>query len=74
MEIIITNPEDETEQPFPKLMKSLDTGNIYLMKNRTKGTVVGQSPDSRTTEVGERRDRLGAVGLINFGGSVRLKN
>jgi hypothetical protein len=62
--------------PFPKLMKSIVTGSIFLMRSPTMGTKL-KSEDAgydHGLSTGGYNDHLVSENLIDFKGSITITN
>ncbi len=70
MKSIVT--DKSLEKPFPKLMKSVETGTIILFEYSGKGTVVGNHSDDNM--VGYISTAWSMGKFIDFDGKILLEN
>ena len=72
MKVIVNDNQVPKERPFPKLMKNPSTNAVWLMKNKSTGTVLieGLSPFN-TAEVSKELD---SQRFVDFEGSITLSN
>jgi len=71
MKSVVT--EKDQEKPFPKLMKSVHTGNIIFFERSGKGQVVN-TLGRAGGQIGEINIDWGAENFIDFPGTVTLSN
>ena len=72
MKATISNNNKTKKIPFPKLMRNINTGAIWLMFNESSGTILIEA-DSLYTQ-GEYSTTICILGFVDFEGSITLSN
>ncbi|MCK5609109.1 hypothetical protein KAR91_44960 [Candidatus Pacearchaeota archaeon] len=60
--------------PFPKLMKSKQTGSIFLMTNISIGTKIASGPNDSIFDAVGKCSKDWTVAMEDFTGSITLSN
>lgn len=70
MKITITEGDSPQLDYFPRLMQSMDTGNIVLAKNTEEATIIFSKGKDR---IGEFR-KIDIASFQDFNGTIELSN